>query len=325
MMPSMMMNDSADHLVPNNFNFAIPKSEYASVKTRPADDIIYIESENSAIYKIKEKYDSYGLTKSITSSLDNLSVQNEEQDENDEDVDELSAEDGSHLVCDATSTTTKRTSGDVTDQDLVQVETFFRSHKTFVHVCPTLTNLYMTPLSKGNNKKEPETENSGPSNDWQLMFTGIPVLLLDTGENRARTKRRIKIVLAEKGSGFMLWSDTIDNLSDYKVYDKAFHTMYLSSDHRKLAGLSFDDTKAAADFYLQIEKLTADPANISLSGPNTKRDKKSAKRNKVREKVKLPKKTDISQPCCFQHVTKVDLGDKEHLVTLSTLTNKLKP
>lgn len=67
--------------------------------------------------------------------------------------------------------------------------------------------------------------------DWQLKYTGIPLVLLDVGESRARDKRRIQIVLAERGTSFMLWRDTIDNLSSYKVSGKAFHTMCYSEDH----------------------------------------------------------------------------------------------
>lgn len=53
--------------------------------------------------------------------------------------------------------------------------------------------------------------------DWQLKFTGIPVVLLDTGATKSRTQRRIQLILAERGTGFTLWRDTIDNLSNYEV------------------------------------------------------------------------------------------------------------
>lgn len=60
------------------------------------------------------------------------------------------------------------------------------------------------------------------------MYTGIPVLLHDKGSARSRTLPRVTFVLAERGSCFALWKDTIDNLSDYKVGGPAFHTMCLS-------------------------------------------------------------------------------------------------
>lgn len=191
---------------------------------------------------------------------------------------------------------------ELTEKDIVQVEVFFRSHKTYVYVCQCLANLYFCNADGGEKRTE-----------WQLARTGIPVLLLDKGETRARTKRMVQIVLAEKGSGFVLWRDIIDNLSNYRSEDTTFHTMYLSTDHRKMAGFSFDNLPAAVEFYDQVDQLVSDPLNISLSMPK----KKNAK--KKQERIKLPKKCDISQPCCFQHITNVDLGDKEKLYTMATL------
>lgn len=199
---------------------------------------------------------------------------------------------------------------EISDQDLMQVEMFFQSHKTTVYVCPSLVNLYIRgPISS--DEEDPV---------WQLSATGIPVLLLDSGNSRARTQRRIQIVLSERGTGFMLWRDVIDHLSNYKSPASSFHTFFLSSDHRCLAGLSFDNPDAAKQMLDKVELLTSDPANISLSGPSSKLHKKN-KKKKV-ERTKMPKKADISQPCCFQHVTSVDMGDKSHLYSLSTYTNR---
>lgn len=65
-------------------------------------------------------------------------------------------------------------------------------------------------------------------NDWRLIYTGIPVLLHDKGSARSRGLPRVTFVLAERGTCFALWKDTIDNLSEYKVSGAAFHTMCLS-------------------------------------------------------------------------------------------------
>lgn len=66
-------------------------------------------------------------------------------------------------------------------------------------------------------------------NDWRLKYTGVPVLLHDKGSARSRVVPKVTLVLAERGSSFALWQDTIDNLSDYRVAGPAFHTMCLSS------------------------------------------------------------------------------------------------
>lgn len=184
-----------------------------------------------------------------------------------------------------------------------QLETFFRGLKSQVFVCESLANLYLGSAS--------QTER------WELRFTGIPVVVLDLGETRSRSKRRIQILLAERGTCFTLWRETIDNLSSYKVSGPAFHTMCLSSDHTRLAGLSFDNSKAANDLWQHIERLVSCPENISLSVPGKK------KKKPVQKKIVLPAKSNISQPCQFQHVTSVDAADRSRYFSLQTLVPAL--
>lgn len=88
-----------------------------------------------------------------------------------------------------------------------------------VYVSSSLANLY-----EGVRKK-----------DWRLVYTGIPVLLFDKGSARSRTSPRVTFVLAERGTCFALWKDTIDNLSNYKVSGSAFHTMCLSTGNKFVA------------------------------------------------------------------------------------------
>lgn len=156
--------------------------------------------------------------------------------------------------------------------------------------------------------------------DWQLKHTGIPVVLLDVGEARSRNKRKIQILLAERGTCFMLWRDTIDNLTDYKVAGKAFHTMFYSEDHTLQIGVSFDTVQAAQEMWAHVEGLVACPENISLSAPGKKKKKKE---KKVPKPLPLPPKSHISQPCCFQHVTKVDRDDRSRYMSLKELVPKM--
>ena len=176
----------------------------------------------------------------------------------------------------------------VTEQDLLQVETFYRSHKTEVYVGGCLVNVFF-----GSSKVEHD--------QWTFSCTGIPVLVLDSGEHLR--ERRLHIVIAEKGTGFTLWKDVIDNLTGYKAPNSNFHTLHLSTNHTQLAGLSFDDAGCASEFFSHIYRLTSDP-NDELLKIGKQKKKKSVKEKK--RKVKLPKKTEISQPCCFVHVTKLD-------------------
>ena len=195
----------------------------------------------------------------------------------------------------------------VTEEDMARIETFFKGRLTQVWICRTMANLY----------SEIGTAEGSPS--WTLKFTGVPLLLLDAGDTKSRDKRRLQLIVAEKGTGFALWGDVVDNLTGYKVQEPHFHTLYLSSDHRKRLGLSFNDGDLAMEFHSILEQLTSDPANISLSGPGKK------KKDKPKEKVpkyKAPKKNDISLPCNFNHVTNVDPTDKSRFFSLQIFSRK---
>ncbi|CAH0767933.1 unnamed protein product [Bemisia tabaci] len=202
---------------------------------------------------------------------------------------------------------------ELSDQEKAQVESCFRGLKTQVFVASSLANLYL-----GTN---------GEDSSWKLSYTGIPVVILDTGEAKSRTKRQMRILLAERGSCFTLWQDLIDNLSSYKVSGPAFHTMCLSSDHSKLIGFSFDCARAAEQLWRHIEKLTSNPENISLSVPGAKRRNSKKLKKQVKICDKLPEKCNISQPCCFQHIINVNLSDRSRYFSLRTLmpTESLTP
>jgi hypothetical protein len=50
---------------------------------------------------------------------------------------------------------------------------------------------------------------------WKFAMTGIPVLVLDTGIHHR--DRKLHIVLAEKGTGFVLWRDKVDHLTEFSM------------------------------------------------------------------------------------------------------------
>lgn len=167
------------------------------------------------------------------------------------------------------------------------------------------------------------------------MYTGIPVLLHDKGSARSRTQPRVTFVLAERGTCFALWKDTIDNLSNYKISGPAFHTMCLSTgklgnwifrafklkqfiltDHRKVIGFSFDSNESAIDLWQCMERLVSNPENIALSSPGRK--KRMKKRSKP---MVLPPKSQISHPCQFLHVTKVTSYDTPRFFSLQAFVS----
>ncbi|XP_073990330.1 misexpression suppressor of ras 3 isoform X2 [Rhodnius prolixus] len=208
-----------------------------------------------------------------------------------------SPEDGESSA--ASTTGSNDSSNELTYLERNQIESCFRALNTQVFVCGSLVNLY---TSRGGERR------------WTLQYTGVPVVLLDTGEARSRTSRGIRIVLAERGSSFSLWADKIDNLSSYRQSSASFHTMCLSTDHSTFVGLSFDCESAAREMWQHIERLTSCPENISLSVPGSRKTKRTPP-----PRAPLPAKSHISQPCCFQHITSVGTTDKHRLVSLQTL------
>lgn len=83
----------------------------------------------------------------------------------------------------------------ITDTEKHQIETFFRGLRTDLFVSSSLANLYV-------GWKDVEGK-------WTFKHTGIPVVILDRGETKSRNKKRIQIMLAERGTCFPLWKDTI--------------------------------------------------------------------------------------------------------------------
>lgn len=202
----------------------------------------------------------------------------------------------------------------VSEDDICAIEGCYRGHKTRVFVCSALANLYTAP------RASTRIEALDGAQSWSLMFTGIPVLLLDLGNTKSRQKRQIQILLVEKGTCFTLWRDVIDNLSKYTCQDAMFHVMHLSHDHLCRVGLSFDHIDSAKQFHSWVLMLTSDPANIALKGPsftpvslprypNCTIEEFSDKAMKERKKQKYrkPSKAEISLPCGFQHVVSVDM------------------
>lgn len=202
---------------------------------------------------------------------------------------------GLFINSDADDTLSIENSSVLSTAERAQVESFFSGLGTEIFVSSSLANLY---------------ESIGKE-DWRLVYTGIPVLLHDKGSARSRTIPRVTFCLAERGSCFSLWRDTIDNLSDYKVAGPAFHTMHLSSDHRQVIGFSFDSSEAARELWKTIERLISDPENIAINMPGRKKNK-----HKRQKPPALPPKSQISHPCQFHHVTSVTPDDAPRYYSL---------
>ena len=85
-----------------------------------------------------------------------------------------------------------------------------------------------------------------PQTVWTLIDVGVPVLVVDTGKGRRR--RRLHVVLADPGSGFPRWREAVDHLTGYEAARPGLHTFRQSTDHARLAALSFVDLSEADRF-----------------------------------------------------------------------------
>ena len=216
--------------------------------------------------------------------------------------------------------TPTRDTNPITEADILQAELFYRSHKTEVFVGQALAGLYLGTVRAGSpTKGQPNSIHPNPHDPdkWMYLKTGIPVLVMDSGESRRA--RKIHVILAERGTGFVLWKECMNHLTHYTVATSNFHTLHLSNDHTRLAGFNFDDAVAAGEFHQKIRQLTSDGDDdvLNLSGKKAKK-KKSKKSSK---KSRPPTKADISTPCCFTHVTRLDRTDGMSLLNSSLPTS----
>jgi len=98
---------------------------------------------------------------------------------------------------------------------------------------------------------------------WNPADVGVPVLVVDTG--RGRRRRRLHVVLADAQTGFPRWRDAVDHLSDYRCTAVGVHTLRQSTDHARLAAISFRDHDEAERFVteLSITPSLIDPTNLN--------------------------------------------------------------
>ncbi|CAF0835856.1 unnamed protein product [Didymodactylos carnosus] len=129
-------------------------------------------------------------------------------------------------------------------------------------------------------------------------------------------------------SGFPIWQDIITYKSDVK-YARDQHITFRLSDQKTLGVLRFANLQQSKEFfnyYLQLKndqryvnlfhstggKLSSQSQNRHLV---TDRNNRSASCGAVLNK--RVSKSSISNPCCFQHITRIKLTDRQVLTTLS--------
>ena len=213
----------------------------------------------------------------------------------------------------------------LTDAELFQIDLFYRSYKSSVYVCACMATLsFSRPIFAAPTKSKSTARRQEDADDgvWACVRTGIPVVVRDNSDGRRRT--RVYVLLAERGTGFELWRAPLDRLSDYAVTTASLpggdpsssaaaavscsqHTMRLSIDDTMsvTARLVFDDQAPADEFHRQLVRLaTAADGDATIPAVGGSR----AAKKRRRKGVGSLSKADISQPCCFSHVTRLERG-----------------
>ena len=192
----------------------------------------------------------------------------------------------------------------VTLKDTARLDLFYRGRGTEVVVCKCLADLrFGTAIHSG----------SEEVSDWTPVINiGVPLLVLNTGKGKRR--RDLLVTIAERETGFPLWFDKINYLSNYRQTDPTIHVMKLSNNLKKVAGLTFHCETAAKEFLDRFQEITKDPNDDlwKVSSGSTPHDNKKKKRPFSFRRLKLKKasKNDISLPCNFSHITSVDPQDR---------------
>ncbi len=212
----------------------------------------------------------------------------------------------------------------VTARDTARLDLFYRGRDTDVVVCRCLAELrFGTATHSG----------ATDVSDWSpVLHTGVPLLVLNTGHGKRR--RELLLTIAERETGFPLWSDKINYLSNYRAEEErtedgatTTHVIQVSNNLKKVAGLAFHCATAAKDFLDKFREITKNPNDdlwkVSCDTGNARKNKKRRPFSFKRMKPKRPGKADISVPCNFAHITSIDPQDRALFDCLNDVSRQL--
>ena len=196
----------------------------------------------------------------------------------------------------------------LSENDILQVEASYRSIGAQVFACRCLCDLYITTADR-----------LAKLEDWILYQHGLPVWLLNSGTDPKR-QSRLSLIIAEYGSGFPIWQDTINGFSGVK-YARAQHITFRLSDQITLAVLRFNDLSASKEFYSYYEAIRCEHRYEHLfSTVATNKYHRSSScgsiLTKCRKNRKNINKSSISNPCQFQHIVSLQVKDRARLMSL---------
>ena len=181
----------------------------------------------------------------------------------------------------------------LTEKDIFKIKLSLSCLSNRVVVCGATASLYFW--------QPPSLES--PSNQWTLARSGVPVLVISTGDCGARNPKGVYLSLVERDSGFATWKETLTSSSNYREQQKNFHTLMLSNGDGTMAGFRFNCEEAANAFLKDVE-AAVEEALTAASAPELNKLQTSNGKEKVKKFRKL-KKVEISTPCLFSHVTSI--------------------
>ncbi|XP_068711798.1 uncharacterized protein [Montipora capricornis] len=181
----------------------------------------------------------------------------------------------------------------LSEKDIFKIRLSLSCLSNRVVVCGATAMLYFW--------KPPSVES--PSNQWTLARSGVPVLVVSTGDSGARNPKGAYVGLVEMDSGFATWKETLTASSNYREQQKNFHTLMLSNGDGTMAGLRFKCEEAAKVFIQEVEAAIQEVLSAS-SAPELNKPQPNGNKERLKKFRKL-KKVEISTPCLFSHVTSI--------------------
>lgn len=180
-------------------------------------------------------------------------------------------------------------------QELFKVKLSLSCLSNRVTVCPVQAKLY---LLKGE--------------AWTHFKTGVAAVIFNTGECGDRNPKSVKLCLVELESGFSSWNEDLSDSSHYKAEDNTFHSLVLQNNNgANMAGLQFSEEGAASLFLKEILDSIDELKSAKYATELTKLEI-SSRKEKAKKFRKL-KKSEISTPCLFTHVTNISSTQADSL------------
>lgn len=181
----------------------------------------------------------------------------------------------------------------LTEKDIFKIKLSLSCLSNRVVVCGATASLYFW--------QPPSVES--PSNQWTLARSGVPVLVVSTGDCGDRNPKGVYLSLVERDSGFATWKEALTTSSNYREQQKNFHTLNLSNADGTMAGFRFNCEEAANAFLKDVE-AAAQEISTATSVPELNKLSTNTSKERFKKFRKL-KKVEISTPCLFSHVTSI--------------------